>query len=313
VPARVRRALTGCRAHLRQGLGDDARPLDGAGARILWVLGRGRRADAPAVDRATDATMRVDDRRMDWPGAGCQRFTGHARPDHVIAAPHSELRPRRAGQASRSGRSGRARARAALRVLRRASTRNRMVILSVRSGVKDPIDDEGRKTPGSRPLSRNAPAQHDHLPLDRQNGERLQQRVHDRAAIRTRAYRGSSEEELVPVAAIRRDVEHRRDRRRDDIQTRAASTNRPSAEPNATHVRSTTGRYARVPPAKHAADTAPYARTAAELTAVWSQSITTAANIGAPSARIQIQPFPRSRPAARGPCQRSSPLPAVAR
>jgi hypothetical protein len=36
---------------------------------MLWLLGRGRSGDAAAVERTTDATMRVQGRRVDWPGA----------------------------------------------------------------------------------------------------------------------------------------------------------------------------------------------------------------------------------------------------
>ena len=35
---------------------------------ILWLIGRDRHADAAAVERTTDATMRVDGRRVLWPG-----------------------------------------------------------------------------------------------------------------------------------------------------------------------------------------------------------------------------------------------------
>ncbi len=65
------------RAHLRQGLGDDARPLDVQALGILWLLGHGRRADAAAVERMADTTMRVDGRAVDWPGAAGQTFTGY--------------------------------------------------------------------------------------------------------------------------------------------------------------------------------------------------------------------------------------------
>ena len=61
----------------RQGLGDDARPLDVQAYGILWLLGQGRTADAAAVERATDATMRVDGRRVLWPGAAGQTFSGY--------------------------------------------------------------------------------------------------------------------------------------------------------------------------------------------------------------------------------------------
>jgi hypothetical protein len=58
--------------HFRQGLGDDARPLDVQAYGILWLVGHGRLADAAAVERTTDATMRVDERSL----AG-QTFTGY--------------------------------------------------------------------------------------------------------------------------------------------------------------------------------------------------------------------------------------------
>ena len=65
------------RAHLRQGLGDDARPLDVQALGILWLVGRGRHGDARAVERTTDTTMRVSGRRVDWPGAAAQTFSGY--------------------------------------------------------------------------------------------------------------------------------------------------------------------------------------------------------------------------------------------
>jgi hypothetical protein len=67
----------GGRAHLRQGLGDDARPLDAQALGILWLIGHGRRSDAQAVERTTDATMRVDARSVRWPQVGAQTFSGY--------------------------------------------------------------------------------------------------------------------------------------------------------------------------------------------------------------------------------------------
>ena len=61
----------------RQGLGDDARALDAQALGILWLLGQGRVADAKAVERMTDETMRVTGRRVDWPGAAGQTFSGY--------------------------------------------------------------------------------------------------------------------------------------------------------------------------------------------------------------------------------------------
>jgi hypothetical protein len=63
--------------HFRQGAGDDARPLDVQFYGMLWLIGRGRRADAAAVERTTDATMRVDGRRVLWSGAAGQTFSGY--------------------------------------------------------------------------------------------------------------------------------------------------------------------------------------------------------------------------------------------
>ena len=65
------------RAHLRQGLEDDVRALDVQALGILWLLGQGRREDALAVERSADATMRVEHRRVDWPGAAGQSFSGY--------------------------------------------------------------------------------------------------------------------------------------------------------------------------------------------------------------------------------------------
>ena len=57
------------RAHFGQGLGDDVRALDVQALGILWLIGRGRAAEARAVERFTDETLRVDGRRINWPGA----------------------------------------------------------------------------------------------------------------------------------------------------------------------------------------------------------------------------------------------------
>jgi hypothetical protein len=62
----------GGRAHLRQGLGDDARPLDVQALGILWLLRQDRPADAAAVEAYTDAAMAVSERRV-----GEQAFTGY--------------------------------------------------------------------------------------------------------------------------------------------------------------------------------------------------------------------------------------------
>jgi hypothetical protein len=64
-------------AYFRQGLGDDARPLDVQALGILWLLRQGRGADAAAVERTTDATLQVHGRSVDWPGAGGQTFSGY--------------------------------------------------------------------------------------------------------------------------------------------------------------------------------------------------------------------------------------------
>ena len=44
---------------------------------ILWLVGRERVEDARAVERFTDATMRVEGRRVNWPGASGQSFAGY--------------------------------------------------------------------------------------------------------------------------------------------------------------------------------------------------------------------------------------------
>ena len=63
--------------HMRQGLHDDARPIDVQALGILWLLGHGREDDARAVARYADATMWVTGRTVDWPGAEGQRFSGY--------------------------------------------------------------------------------------------------------------------------------------------------------------------------------------------------------------------------------------------
>ena len=60
-------------AHFRQGLGDDARPLDVQALGILWLVGQGRRADALAVAAYADSTMLVTGRRVGGGGP----FTGY--------------------------------------------------------------------------------------------------------------------------------------------------------------------------------------------------------------------------------------------
>jgi hypothetical protein len=61
----------------RQGLADDAAPLDAQALGILWLLGQDRRAEAAEVERTADATMRVEGRTVDWPGAEGDRFSGY--------------------------------------------------------------------------------------------------------------------------------------------------------------------------------------------------------------------------------------------
>jgi hypothetical protein len=53
------------RAHFRQGVGDDARPVDVQAYGIQWLLGQGRADDAHAVATETDATMRVAGRTLE--------------------------------------------------------------------------------------------------------------------------------------------------------------------------------------------------------------------------------------------------------
>lgn len=61
----------------RQGLGDDARALDAQALGILWLLRHDRVADAKRVERATDRTMWLSGRRVAWPGAKRQTFSGY--------------------------------------------------------------------------------------------------------------------------------------------------------------------------------------------------------------------------------------------
>jgi hypothetical protein len=63
--------------HMRQGLHDDARPIDVQALGILWLLGRGRSDDARAVARYADENMWVSGRTVDWPGAEGQTFAGY--------------------------------------------------------------------------------------------------------------------------------------------------------------------------------------------------------------------------------------------
>jgi hypothetical protein len=63
--------------HMRQGLHDDARPIDVQALGILWLLGRGRKDDARAVARYADASMWVSGRTVAWPGAEGQTFAGY--------------------------------------------------------------------------------------------------------------------------------------------------------------------------------------------------------------------------------------------
>ncbi len=63
--------------HMRQGLHDDARPIDVQALGILWLLGRGRADDARAVARYADESMWVTGRTVDWPGAEGETFSGY--------------------------------------------------------------------------------------------------------------------------------------------------------------------------------------------------------------------------------------------
>ena len=65
------------RVYFRQGLDDDARPVDVQALGILWLLGHDRRADALDVARHADAAMWVDGRTVAWPGAEGQTFSGY--------------------------------------------------------------------------------------------------------------------------------------------------------------------------------------------------------------------------------------------
>jgi len=59
--------------HFRQGLDDDARPLDVQALGILWLIGRDRRADALAVAAYADASMLLSARSA----GGAGPFTGY--------------------------------------------------------------------------------------------------------------------------------------------------------------------------------------------------------------------------------------------
>ena len=65
------------RVSFRQGLADDAQPVDVQALGILWLLGHDRRADALAVARHADATMWVDGRTVAWPGGEGGTFSGY--------------------------------------------------------------------------------------------------------------------------------------------------------------------------------------------------------------------------------------------
>ena len=64
-------------AALRQGFEDDVRPSDAQALGILWLAACGRDAEARAVAATAEATLLVHDRRVDWPGAEGQAFTGY--------------------------------------------------------------------------------------------------------------------------------------------------------------------------------------------------------------------------------------------
>ena len=64
-------------AHLRQGLEDDARPVDVQALGILWLLGQGRPADAKHVETSADKTLLVHGRTVRWPSAAGETFTGY--------------------------------------------------------------------------------------------------------------------------------------------------------------------------------------------------------------------------------------------
>ena len=91
--------------HFCQGLGDDVRPLDVQAYGILWLLGQGRRAQAEAVERATDAAMFIDGRRL-W-GADILRLSPvRPRPGRAVDGGHADDAPRQgAPRAATSARS----------------------------------------------------------------------------------------------------------------------------------------------------------------------------------------------------------------
>ena len=94
-------------AHLRQGLDDDARPLDVQALGILWLLGQGRHADA----RGGRAHDRRDDARRGPP----RRLAGSGRADvHRLPPVRRRVGPGRAldgGDADHAPRQGAARPR----------------------------------------------------------------------------------------------------------------------------------------------------------------------------------------------------------
>ncbi|UGS36594.1 hypothetical protein [Capillimicrobium parvum] len=64
------------RAHLNQGVGDGARPIDAQALGTLWLIGQGRRTDATSVITAADSEMLLTRRWFEGhPEAG--RFTGY--------------------------------------------------------------------------------------------------------------------------------------------------------------------------------------------------------------------------------------------
>jgi hypothetical protein len=71
--ALVMRDTAGVVIALRQGAGDDARPLDAQALGALWLAGQGRRADALRVLAGADATMLVT-----RPGAGLLGYRPYA-------------------------------------------------------------------------------------------------------------------------------------------------------------------------------------------------------------------------------------------
>lgn len=64
-------------AAFRQGFEDDVRPSDAQALGILWLLAAGREDTARAVADTAEATLRVRDRALDWPGAEGAWFTGY--------------------------------------------------------------------------------------------------------------------------------------------------------------------------------------------------------------------------------------------